>query len=154
MKQETHQTTTPGPGSHAGRALAIAGAVLFLISWIFPVAAGLSTDTSSFPHWWGPLDVTIAGVVALAAFAVQAFIRGKVSEHADRASYRIYRILIHGILIGGLAGIVAGDHIHWARCATGFAWRVWLLLYMLPAWLTALGAGPLHHARVRIQRGA
>jgi hypothetical protein len=125
-----------------GRALAIAGAVLFLISWIFPVAAGLSSDIASFPRWWGAVDVSIAGVVALAAFAVQALIGGKVSEHADRASYRIYRILIHGILVGGFAGIVAGDHIHWARCATGFAWRVWLLLYMLPAWLTALSTGP------------
>ena len=31
-----------------------------------------------------------------------------------------------------------GDRIIWINCLTGFAWRAWLLLYTLPAWVTAL----------------
>ena len=31
------------------------------------------------------------------------------------------------------------DRIKWANCATGFLWRTWLFLYILPWWVAAAG---------------
>jgi hypothetical protein len=119
-----------------GRPLALIAAVLFVISWIFPLAAGLSKDTSSFPKWWGKLDVALAAVLAILALLIFGIVRDKVSKQAEDASYHAYRILIHGILAFGVVFIFFGDRITWVNWITGFAWRTWLLLYCLPAWLT------------------
>ena len=40
------------------RPLAMATAIVFLISSAFHVTAGLSKNTASFPAWWGILDLT------------------------------------------------------------------------------------------------
>jgi hypothetical protein len=130
--------TTPRR-AHWGRPLAVATAVVFVISSIFPVAAGLSKDTSIFPDWWGPLDVGIAFVLTIMAFAVMALTHGNVTRRAEDASYRAYRILIHGLLAMCVVFFLFGDRIVWINCLTGFAWRTWLLCYGLPAWLTAFG---------------
>jgi len=84
------------------------------------------------------LDVGIACVLAILAFAVIAITQGKVNRQAADASYRTYRILTHGILLMILVFFLFGDQIIWINCLTGFAWRTWLLLYCLPAWFTAL----------------
>jgi hypothetical protein len=121
------------------RVLAVATAVVFLISSVFPVTAGLSKDTASFPEWWGPLDVGIAFFLALLAFAILGLTHGKVSQQIEQASYRAYRVLTHGLLVMCVVFMVFGDHIILPNCLTGLAWRAWLLLYILPAWLAALG---------------
>jgi len=121
-----------------GRPLAVAAAVLFFISWVFPVAAGLSKDTTSFPKWWGKLDVSLAFVLAILALVIMAYAGGQVNEQAENASYRAYRVLIHGILAMVVVFFLFGDRIIWINCLTGFAWRTWLLLYSLPAWFAAL----------------
>jgi hypothetical protein len=121
-----------------GRPLAIATAVVFCISLGFPVVAGLSKDTSSFPKWWGVLDVGIAFLLAALAIAVLGLAQGHVDKPVEAASYRAYRILIHGIFALLVVFFLFGDRIVWINCLTGFAWRSWLLLYSLPAWLTAL----------------
>src|SRR5262249_22672706 len=122
-----------------GRPLAVAFGVVFFISSAFPVTAGLSTNTASFPKWWGVLDVGIAFVLALLAMVVVALAQDKVSKQAEYASYHSYRILTHGILAILVVFFLFGDRIVWVNCLTGFAWRAWLLLYSLPAWFTALG---------------
>ncbi|MBV8573366.1 MAG: hypothetical protein JO319_22315 [Acidobacteriaceae bacterium] len=33
--------------------------------------------------------------------------------------------------------MIAGDRVVWANCATGFLWRTWLMLYVLPWWLVS-----------------
>jgi hypothetical protein len=81
------------------RALALATAVVFLISLGFPVIAGLSRNTPSFPKWWGQLDVAMAFFLAILAFTVVALAQGKVNAQAEDASYRAYRFLTHGILV-------------------------------------------------------
>ena len=124
-----------------GRPLAIVSAVIFVISSAFPVVAGLSKDTGVFPKWWGMVDVSLAFVLVILAFAIMALSEGKVSKRVEDASYRVYRVLIHGILVLVVVFFVFGDRITWINCITGFAWRAWLLLYGLPAWLTALGGG-------------
>ena len=119
------------------RPVARGAAVLFFLSWIFPVTAGVSKDTESFSKWWGRLDVGLAFVLVILTFVIMGIAQGKVDKQAEDASYRGYRILLHGILVMCVVFFVFGDRITWTNCLTGFAWRTWLLLYALPAWLTA-----------------
>jgi hypothetical protein len=123
-----------------GRPLAIAAAVVFCVSSAFPLTAGLARDPSSFPDWWGKLDVAVAFFLALLAFAVLGVAGNKVSRSEEEASYRAYRVLIHGLFAMILVFFLLGDRIVWMQCLPGFAWRTWLLLYVLPAWVTAFGA--------------
>jgi hypothetical protein len=132
---------TTGPRSPWGRFLALSTAVVFCISTAFPVVAGLSKNTAAFPKWWGALDVGIAFFLAALVCAVMAFTAGKVDRHAEDATYRAYRVLTHGIFVMLVVFFLAGDRVVWTNCLTGFAWRAWLLLYSLPAWFTAFGAG-------------
>ena len=118
------------------RLVAIGAAVLFFLSWIFPVTAGVSKNTDSFSIWWGRLDVGLAFVLVILTFVIMGIAQGKVDKQAEEASYRGYRILLHGILVMCVVFFVLGDRITWTNCLSGFAWRTWLLLYALPAWLT------------------
>jgi hypothetical protein len=131
--------TAPEPRALWGRRVAVAAAVVFVLSSAFPVVAGLSQDTTAFPAWWGPLDVGVAVVLAILALVVHALAGGHVTRHAEDASYHAYRQLTHAILALILAFFFLGDRIVWINCLPGFAWRAWLLLYSLPAWFTALG---------------
>ena len=120
------------------RPAAFGALILFLLSWVFPVGAGLAKDTSAFPKWWGALDVALAFVLAIAAFGMPALVRGRVDKGAEEAAYGAYRILTHGIMAVGILIMLAGDRITWANCATGFLWRTWLGLYILPWSITAV----------------
>ena len=131
---------TSAPLAHWSRPLAIATAIVFCISSVFPVVAGFVTNRVTWPRWWGVLDIAIAFVLAMLALAVIGCAQGKVNKPAEDASYRAYRVLIHGILAMGMVFILFGDRIVWSNCITGFAWRFWLLFYALPAWLTVFGA--------------
>jgi uncharacterized protein YhhL (DUF1145 family) len=122
---------------HCGRPLAIATAVVFVISSVFPVVAGLSKNTSSFPRLWGRLDVAVAFVLAVMAFAVMMLARNTVDKRAEESTYRAYRVLLHGIFVMLLVFFLFGDRIVWINCLTGLAWRLWLLLYALPELMVA-----------------
>ncbi len=130
-----------GPRRRWAQPCAVATAVVFVVSAVFPVAAGLSKATASFPKWWGPLDVAIAFVLGLLATATMVLAQGHVDKETEDATYRAYRILIHGIFALLVVFFVTGDRIVWAQCLTGFAWRAWLLLYALPWWISALRLG-------------
>jgi hypothetical protein len=71
--------------------------------------------------------VAIAFVLAMRALAVMGFAQGKVNKPAEDASYRAYRVLIHGIFDMLVVFFLFGDRIVWSNCLTGFAWRAWLL---------------------------
>lgn len=129
----------PGARAKWGRPLAIVAAVVFVVSSAFPVVAGLSKNTSSFPQWWGQVDVGIAFVLVILVIAITVA-GANVSKQAKDTSYRAYRILTHGILALLVVFFLFGDRIIWINCLTGFAWRAWLLLYSLPAWFTLLGS--------------
>lgn len=120
------------------RPFAFAAAILFLLSWVFPVGAGLAKDTSAFPKWWGTVDVAVAFLLAIVAFGIQMLVRGRVDKRAEDAAYTIYRTMTHGIIAVALLVMLAGDRIKWVNCATGFLWRTWLAAYILPWWLAAL----------------
>jgi hypothetical protein len=119
------------------RGFAFTAALLFVLSWVFPVGAGLVKDTTSFPKWWGLLDVTVAFLLAVSAFGLQALVRAKVDKQAEETTYRFYRTFTHVIIAVAMVVMLAGDRIVWVNCSTGFLWRTWLLLYILPWWLAA-----------------
>jgi len=120
------------------RPFAFAAAILYLLSWIFPVGAGLAKDTSVFPKWWGMVDVAVTFALAIAAFGIQLLVRERVDKGDEGTAYRIYRTLTHGIIAVAALVMLAGDRITWVNCATGFLWRTWLGLYILPWWLATL----------------
>jgi len=126
------------------RWFAVTAAILFLLSWIFPVAAGLAKDATALPGWWGVADVALAFVVATGALGVP-ILAGEVQRQARKSAYSAYRIALHGLMAVGVLVMLAGDRIVWRQCATGFLWRSWLGLYILPWWLTALRRDPLDH---------
>ncbi len=86
------------------------------------------------------LDVGIAFILAILAIVVLALAQDQVTRQAEDATYLAYRVLIHGILAMLVVFLLFGDRIFWVNCLTDFAWRAWLLLYSLPAWLTAFRA--------------
>jgi hypothetical protein len=133
-------THTIAPSARKRRPLAIATAIVFCISSAFPAVAGFVQDTESWPKWWGVLDVVIAFVLAMLVVAIIGLAQGKVSKRAEEASYRAYRVLMHGIFVMLVVFFLFGDRIVWGNCLTGFAWRSWLLFYGLPAWFTVHGA--------------
>ena len=126
------------PPRRWGRPIAIAAAVVFCISAAFPVTTGLSKDLASFPKWWGLVDVSLAFVLAILTFLLHGLARGQVNKQAQDTTYRAYRFLIHGLLVFCVVYMLAGDRIVWVNCATGLAWRTWLLLYILPEWFALL----------------
>jgi hypothetical protein len=120
------------------RTLAIATAVVFLISLIFPISVGVVNSPASLPRWWGVLDVIIAFVLcALAVVTAVRFERRITAEIRD-ASYRHYRLLINVILVLLVVFLIGGDRVTWTYFLPGIAWRTWLLFYAWPSWLTAL----------------
>ena len=121
----------------AGRPFALVTAALFAASWVFPIVAGLSKDTASFPRWWGVVDVALAFVLAVLAFTVVGVWDKKVGGKAVDQSYRAYRVLLHGPMALSIVFFALGDRVTWINCLTGFAWRAWLLLYVLPSWFAA-----------------
>lgn len=121
------------------RAIAIIAAILFVLSWVFPVAAGLVRNPTTLPQWWGTVDVALALVVAVGAFVIQVLGHRSLDKQVEWTTYRIYRSSLHAVFIVGVLVIVAGDRVNWARCATGYLWRTWLFLYILPWWVAAAG---------------
>ena len=121
------------------RAIALIAAILFILSWIFPVAAGLVRNPTSLPKWWGTVDLAVAFVVAVGACIIPGLGHGNTDKRAEQTTYRIYRRSMHAILVVVVVVILAGDRITWANCATAFLWRTWLFLYILPWWLAAAG---------------
>jgi hypothetical protein len=120
-----------------GRRLAVATGIVFLVSLAFPVVAGLSRSTETFPRFWGILDVVIAFILTALAITVSALFDRAVTEEIRQATYRIYRALMNVLLVLLVAFLLAGDHIKWTIFLPGLAWRAWLLFYVLPAWLAA-----------------
>jgi hypothetical protein len=106
---------------------------------VFPIVAAFVKDTNSWPKWWGQLDVGLAFILVILVFLIQGLARHHVDQQVDEVTYRAYRILLHGIFLMLVIFFVAGDRIKWTQCLTGFAWRAWLLLYMLPWWFAMVG---------------
>ena len=72
------------------------------------------------------------------AFVIMALARGRITKPVEDATYRAYRVLIHGIFALLLVFLLFGDQIMWSNGLPGIAWRAWLLLYLLPEWLSVM----------------
>jgi hypothetical protein len=122
------------------RGIAVVTALVFVVSSLFPLAAGFCHDTTVLPSWWGMADVIVAAFLATLTLVVFVVGRGRVTTTDEERSYGGYRVLIHAIFLLLVAMLFFGDRIVWSNCLPGFAWRYWLLLYSLPTWLAVLRA--------------
>ena len=122
----------------SNRSLAIATAIVFGISTIFPVVASLVRDASSLPRIVGVMDGVPAFVLVVMAMVLWVRTQGKVTRESEDTAYRAYRVLIHAIILLLLVFFLFGDRIAWNIGLVGLAWRAWLLFYTLPAWYAAL----------------
>ena len=68
------------------RVFALTAAILFVLSWIFPVGAGLVRNPTGLPQWWGTVDVALAFVVAVAALGIQGLAHGNVDKQAEQTN--------------------------------------------------------------------
>src|SRR5262245_19085511 len=121
------------------RRLCIETAVVFCVSTIFPVVAAFVKDREAWPKWWGVVDVLVSVILVGMAALVMAAAKGRESEDTRLTAYRAYRVLTHGILAGLVAFFLLDDFVVWSNCLSGFVWRTWLLLYVLPAWIGVSG---------------
>src|SRR5262245_47422443 len=115
--------------NNIARPIAIAAALTFAVSSVFPIVAGLAHNTESFPKLWGILDVGIAFLLAALAFAGLGITHGRIDKEVEYASYHAYRVVIHGVIAVLVVFILGSDRVVWVNCLTGLAWRYWLLLY-------------------------
>ena len=121
-----------------GHQLALTTAVAFIVSLIFPIAAGIAQNMESLPRWWGVADVVFAVILAALAVTVAAKFDRKTTLEVQSATYRVYRIVINLVLVVLVAFLLGGDRIRWNIFLPGIAWRGWLFFYCFPAWLAAL----------------
>jgi hypothetical protein len=83
--EQTNSNPTPVTGDWRllwGRRLAVATAIVFSISALFPTVAAFVRDTEPGRNWWGVLDVSLAFFLAALAFAVLGLARGQVNKAA------------------------------------------------------------------------
>ena len=120
------------------RSLAIATAVVFCVSTVFPAVASLSRDADSLPRVVGVMDGILAFILVGMAMVLWARTQGRVTKDAESAAYRGYRVLMHVIIVLLVVFFLFGDRVAWNVGLVGIAWRSWLLLYTLPAWYAAL----------------
>ncbi len=117
--------------SRRRRSLALATAALFVVSSIFPIAAGLTHDTSMYPSWWGITDVSLAFVLAIMAMAVQTTGQDRITSEVDAATTGALQLIS-----GSLNDPTTGDfdlelpRAPWnpSRCCPTRSPRVWPLL--------------------------
>jgi hypothetical protein len=111
-----------------------ATAALFGVSTAFPVAAGLLGATEA-PTWMGIADVMIAVLLIVAGLAVVA--KGpKTFDPATTAmAFRVLRAASGVFLLLLVLFFVARDAINWPVLLIGLAWRAWLFVLVLPAWI-------------------
>ena len=135
--------------STKGRELAVTTAVAFLVSLVFPTAAGVVQDMKQLPAWWPIADVVFAFILAALAITVAARFDRRKTPEIERTTYRVYRIVVNLILVLLVVFLIGGDRVRWTIFLPGIAWRGWLFLYAYPAWLTALRSTPIGEPNAR-----
>jgi hypothetical protein len=109
-------------------------AMLFLISCAFPILASL-VDESMRQSWMGALDLFFAVSLALSALWLD-YKMGRQAKEPERAeAYVLIGKASMVILVVMGVFFLFNEAIDWNVLVVGLAWRAWLLIYALPAWL-------------------
>lgn len=108
---------------------------LFSASWLVLVPASLF-DAEKWPRWVGFADAGSAFVLVCMGVWVGRSARHKITDEAKLASYHFYRAAANLPLFLLIIFFTLGERIRWFVLLPGLAWRVWLLVYVLPAALT------------------
>ena len=116
------------------RPLVRLGVVLGGLSVIFPLVAGLGAMERP-PRWIGVLDVVFALAWVVVMMLIVGLAQNQIDIRAKETSYQIYRLLAHLLLVLLAAFFMVGDRINWNVLLPGLAWRLWWLVYTLPATL-------------------
>jgi hypothetical protein len=111
-----------------------ATAVLFGVSTAFPLAAGL-LGAPKPPAWMGIADVAIALLLLVAGFAVVARGPKTFDPSTTALAFRVLRAVSGVFLLLLVLFFVAPDAINWPVLLVGLAWRAWLFVLVLPAWI-------------------
>jgi hypothetical protein len=124
--------------SGGSRRLGYVCLVLFVGSGIFPIAAGvLAVDV--VPRWIGIADVATAGALFAAAIAVITRSGKSVTDEDKVTALKALQRLSLAVPALLVLFLVWGGGIRWDVMIVGLAWRVWLLVQILPALVAALG---------------
>jgi hypothetical protein len=110
---------------------------VFAVSTAFPVIAAL-LEPGSVPQVVGLLDVAIAAITVVVAFALDGRVRADVTD-ADRAkAYRWLRIgaVVLLVLLGTF--FLTPGLFAWDVLVIGLAWRAWLITWVLPSVIASL----------------
>jgi hypothetical protein len=132
--------TQASSGVASSRALIVGSAGLFVVSSLFPLGASL-LEVDRLPRWVGVADVVIAAALVALGMVIMSRKPGEFAASAVAASFRAYRGLANSFLILLVLFFVAGESIQWSVLLPGLAWRGWLLVLVLPSWLSGRQAG-------------
>lgn len=123
-------------GDASSRLLLFGSAGLFVVSSLFPLAASV-LDVNPLPSWVGVADVVIAGALIALGIVLMSKTPREVSGPVLANCVRAYRGLASAFLILLVLFFVAADQVRWNILLPGMAWRAWLLVMVLPSWITA-----------------
>jgi lysylphosphatidylglycerol synthetase-like protein (DUF2156 family) len=109
-------------------------AALFAVSTTFPIAASL-LPTQATPLWLGIADVAVAAALMAAGFVVVARAPKTFDPPTTAAAFRVLRAGSALFLLLLVLFFLAGDAVRWQVLLPGLAWRAWLFVLVLPAWI-------------------
>ncbi len=113
-----------------GRVLVLLGVGQMVISTLLLLTAATSVWEQP-PRWGQILDVFLAFSVVLTGIAIDRAGRTRMSPQLWQQSYSLATYLPSIVFLA----LWLGHHAFDFNFLTGVAWRVWLILYVLPAGL-------------------
>jgi len=123
------------------RALLVAGAGLFIVSSLFPVAASL-LRVDRLPTWVGVADVALAACLVVSGMVIVSKKPSAFAPLVVATAFRLYRALSGTFLVLLVVFFVLGDRLRWDILLPGLAWRAWVLVIVAPSWVTLWHAQP------------
>lgn len=118
------------------RTLTFLAAATFAVSIAFPIVASLFT-TEQRPPWLGLLDILFAAAFVIAAIAIDNAYHAKITNPDKLRSFAVIRALASLLLVLMVAYFFLAGRIDWEVLLIGLAWRMWMVVYALPAWMAA-----------------
>ena len=118
----------------SGRVLMGVDALLSSVSW----ALLLYASTHAFeqlPKWAGPLDGVIAFIVVILSAVIERSYRGLISAELTQLAHTLATYLVPALLI---LLFILQHQLIWNTLLPGLAWRVYVVLLVLPASLAAI----------------